>query len=1605
VTTPAVSFPLATAGSPLGSALEPAITPNITPPPGADNPIPAALDLSQFGATPLNLQPLLQQIAPGQSSATSMADFGKMILANQDPSSAIKGNASITNQSDSGGGESFMQHVLDALSIGTYTSAGAFNTMLQGWKTPDESNKNPNVVDRLLGAIGGAATGAAHGIAGAFGDAHPGDKTDWIDVLKQHGPYADQLSGGKQTYTGWAGTQNPDGTWTYDTDAKGNYIPKEYPLTQDVLNGYSRNTAIQGLILDTLLDPLNLFGVGEVTDASKMSKISQVANSVGAKAGLVGPTERLNKFTAAVADATNPNRIPNMASATGSGLGKFASAANPLFRGEAGIQNPAGDAGVLPNAIAQIPNVSPSLAGAGAAPISAEIPNQASIFGDLSDRATGAVGETPGVLNHTGDAGVLPNSIQQIGNTGASTADLIRQGNFAHKINPDDFAAMMREVTAEKPAISAPVVKPEVVTPPPVAANITPGAFSFMRNETTRANNINKIVANTMRDGDMKAGQWGTHMMSQLHNQFGAMNGLKNTSNFIEHMADQVGKFNDFMRSPLNSNRFKSALNRVLGKDYEQHATSVMPASKIIDKISEGDPSAITAAAPKLVSPRMLSTGEAAIAKSIVEKYHGQVMGNGHWDAMTNPANYDAAIKAGAIPKWSGPKQANMLNDIASSLGNVPAHAKWGIAQRILRAVEDHFHAQGAIAHSGTNMRFSVPLRLSDVMAKMGPEVMANHPEYVTKMLKSAFSAAGEIKPGEAPELAGNINQAMQAAKAGSALSEAPAVQKGVATGEQMANEAAQSGSSDARISEATDLATKVAEDIARNAGASGPAVNTVRDIMRQMYVDSDKVQSAITKGALNTKTVLTHDEIKPAFSNANRVQKAITDTIGGPNPAALGKLAGPEANVMERMGAGMSSAYGLLGPQGQKLKDVFGQALNPAYKNVDMRPLFLQNLGTARALTSRQANIWNGVYRKLGRDSEMLKAGVLAAQGHTPAAVGTAAEAYGKTFLASMENLVGSSALKRGAELDQTVAGRGQLLMSELNKNLKRYGLNYQFTRGKNVLDAMGRARDYSDGTDWLKSWESWDIQDPMHFTMRISNAIQNTVMEQKMFEDIAARFGSATGTTVAKLARGSKTYSVAGHKYLNGIKFSQDHADQINQFIKNLEDFKKPSAPFLQLVDKVLSKYKTALTLYMPSHHIRTLIGDTYMAHLAGNNSIRNYTDAINVMRSQHGRYTQMSDLADLGDENAVQTAIAKMKSAATGAEEGTRIPKGSDILFRMRNGKAVTADMVYSSAFHKGMLPSANMLTDIPEEDVMIANMANKLAQRLKQPANGKIREWANDAAEYREHFIRLSHYIDALKKSGSSSFEEATEAAAAVVRKWHPDGSDLTDFERRVMRRTIPFYSWSRKAIPLIIESMAMRPAKVMAYPRAMYGAQIVQGNAGLPGQDTSVADPFPLDSLFPSWLREKGIGPIGGSAATGYTNVNPSIPTMDVIDQLGGLLSSNDSDRANSFSNLLNPGIRIPEEVMTGHTLGGTAINSKYSNIGMYGLKQIPAVSTYAGIDNITSPDPNTGQFGGFNQDKFLNFLFAAGISQDQNYQKQANNDYKNQIRAQQGVGF
>lgn len=637
-----------------------------------------------------------------------------------------------------------------------------------------------------------------------------------------------------------------------------------------------------------------------------------------------------------------------------------------------------------------------------------------------------------------------------------------------------------------------------------------------------------------------------------------------------------------------------------------------------------------------------------------------------------------------------------------------------------------------------------------------------------------------------------------------------------------------------------------------------------------------------------------------------------------------------------------------------------------------DLRAMSLNAIASAAATAEARGKVLNKMFT--GFDATARAEAFRLAQG-----IGTASVPANSELAKSITVMMDDLTSKVGGA---SVLVRSGVNMDELNKWMRRYGTKFQFSKAQKFDSAFtGEKLNFSKGTDWLQSWKAHDIKDmdPAEFMYKMMQATEQATREKSLFEDLGERFGSSV------FGKGYTT-KIEGHPYLEGYHFPPEIAKQIPRVVKDWSLGTPNNNNMLRLYDKVLSMWKTLATIYRPAHHVRNLIGDVYLGMMDGVNSVVPYKLALKVQRSMKGAYDTIQDI-----DKMVEIGVISQRELA---------PLPGKVLFSNKSGVKFTAEQIAAVAHQKGLFEHARTHEDI----IDLGQTGGGI--KLSQPLGGHVAKLARGASELEAHNTRLAHFIDVVRKSNGNDLPKIFEEASRRSRKFHPSGIDMTDFERNVLRRIIPFYSWLRKSTPLLLEGMVMNPS-VTVLP-AKIGEALQQAN----GIDTTRDQPFPVDQMFPEWLRDEGIGPIGlpdgalgkfsNQTPPGYVQagvgLNPLSQLLAQIQHPGKTLGSG-----------LTPAIQIPLELgITGRkTFTGEPITGPDAAPGalnQYIGEQIPIWSAVQGITGITpagtqtkKADQSNNQSG---REALINWLTGLGIKGTGPYVKSALFEKKAPIQAQ-----
>lgn len=591
------------------------------------------------------------------------------------------------------------------------------------------------------------------------------------------------------------------------------------------------------------------------------------------------------------------------------------------------------------------------------------------------------------------------------------------------------------------------------------------------------------------------------------------------------------------------------------------------------------------------------------------------------------------------------------------------------------------------------------------------------------------------------------------------------------------------------------------------------------------------------------------------------------------------------------------------------------------------LRPLMQNAFDMTRSATSESARQWKryekGLQKATGNDPNLMSQAIKSLDETSAYTAPPGTEDLVRGMRKQMETLLGATDLTRWVT-GNTAVTKGAIPREQINVWLKAKGSKFYF----------------QDEKDWMSQWSKsmQDAKTPreaLHTLHQIEDAILNAGSERLFFDDMVSRFGSRGGG-----------YTV-DHPYLMGVGFpNKQMALEVKRSIELIDELQKPlsSNKILRVYDQALRIWKTGMTIYNPSHHIKNFVGD-YWLLMADGGGIRDFKDSVKLLNKYMGKEF---------DPEAGISVSKKMKDIRDPAKLMEMMlgpAKMSNTVVKNNATKHAFDDaQIMAGAKAHGMFQSAGQLEDIVEAQFMggpnFLSRQNRMGQSISKPFAGKVHGFASGVAETRDHSVRLAHFIHGVRTSAVRKSKGMTDAqyqklvfedAARRSRTHHPDGLDLTAAERKYARRLIPFYSWQRKSIPIILQTAWKRPGLVTAYPKAQTAVTV-----GTTGESPETGfGTLPGDQMFPSWIDENPWAVIGGEAgenvdSEGYMLAKgPSVPSSDLMPMLN-----------NPMTNLgqLTPFGRVPAELAFGEELAtGIPIEGGQAQAEQI-AKQIPGVS-------------------------------------------------------------
>ena len=279
-----------------------------------------------------------------------------------------------------------------------------------------------------------------------------------------------------------------------------------------------------------------------------------------------------------------------------------------------------------------------------------------------------------------------------------------------------------------------------------------------------------------------------------------------------------------------------------------------------------------------------------------------------------------------------------------------------------------------------------------------------------------------------------------------------------------------------------------------------------------------------------------------------------------------------------------------------------------------------------------------------------------------------------------------------------------------------------------------------------------------------------------------------------------------------------------------------------FMRNYDKIQNAWKTTSTFWAASFHSRNAVSNMYQNTLAGVNDPADYARASTI---------QLQSRKGIEGLNEADKKIMKEYRE-----------QGLDTIGHFSGDIEQSIEAQINSAF------------DLLKKRKVVKGTIQGINQVTGAVGNGV------------ETNAKLAHYI-AKRKEGLTPFE-----AGESVKKYLFDYKDLTRLEKDVFKRLMPFYTFTRKNIPLQIEALIKNPAKQTKLIKLKNNVEVYAGD-----DQTSGLLPEYMQNASPVFIGKK-------DGKLRYIKLEGFLPTAD-LNRL--------SEPAQELLALVSPLIKAPTE--------------------------------------------------------------------------------------------
>jgi len=250
--------------------------------------------------------------------------------------------------------------------------------------------------------------------------------------------------------------------------------------------------------------------------------------------------------------------------------------------------------------------------------------------------------------------------------------------------------------------------------------------------------------------------------------------------------------------------------------------------------------------------------------------------------------------------------------------------------------------------------------------------------------------------------------------------------------------------------------------------------------------------------------------------------------------------------------------------------------------------------------------------------------------------------------------------------------------------------------------------------------------------------------IARAKYADAVAQEYGQELGSNAAKNLAKKSGYSTVDSSYISKTMLFPPHIAESFKVLDKMHSDDALYRSFLKTFDTAQNKLKFWQTAANPGHHVRNAVGDIW----------QNF--ALGGVKNPH-RYDQSLHV------------LTKPET------------------FKMRAGKAMIDGKTLTEQWiERGAKPGFTLGELEMGEKGVFKGIKGKIA------VGSEKREEFTRMANFIEQFKKFGKDLDPASKTFTKDLDEVGSKAAAEVRRVNIDYGDVTDFERNVMKRVMPFY---------------------------------------------------------------------------------------------------------------------------------------------------------------------------------------------------------------------